>query len=42
MTIPETYVALNEIDLSKFSKGIYIVKVTFENGAVSQKKFIVE
>jgi len=42
MTVPVAYKTYQEIDLSKFSKGIYIVKVTFENGALSQKKFIVE
>lgn len=42
VAIPEQHIERHEIDLSKFAEGIYIVKVTFENGSVSQKKFIIE
>lgn len=38
----KNYKAFHEIDLSTLTKGIYIVKMTFENGSYSERKFIVE
>lgn len=39
---PKTHIEFHEIDLSGFSKGVYIIKMIFDNGSMGQKKFMIE